>query len=221
MIPEIVFPDGAGGNHVRWLLSIDPKFNFPFCNGSIDEKINWICQNIYKDRTWHNWLATEWQYRVRLDSIIKIEHSLTQPGEMFNDTTWQSKKQLLLIVDDNIMASYHYFMVNIGLNNQIKHKVVSDLRDWRDLTENVKNYNLPSKQILQSDCITEPTLNLDWYKKVISWAEFDNLYEQACRIHTAYYQCRQRAAKDFIKYFEGDEFKSHLDFYKNKYINQV
>lgn len=219
MIPEIVFPCGYGGNHVRWLLSIDPKFNLPFCVGSINDKINWICQNIYKDRTWNNWLTTEWQYRNQLDSIIKIEHSLTQPGEMFDNPTWQNKKQLLLTVADKTIASYHYFMVNIGLNNQTKHNVIASFEEWDNLLKYFKNNNLSNKQILQSDCITDAVLNLDWYKEIIRWAGFDNLYEQACHIHTAYYQCRQQAAKDFIAYFEGEEFSSHLDFYKNTYIN--
>jgi hypothetical protein len=218
MTPEIVFPVGFGGNHVRWLLSIDPKFNLPYGGPSIDDKVDWICKNIYQNRSWNQWLSKEWQYRTQFDSNIKIEHSLTQSGEMFDDLGWQNKKQLLLTVDNYTIACYHYFMVNIGLNNQTQSIIISQFTDWDKIVEKIKSFNLPNKKILKSDCISESLLDLDWYKEIVSWAEFDNLYEPASRIQTAYYQCRQQAAKDFISYFEGDEFKSHLDFYKNTYI---
>lgn len=219
MIPEIIYPGGAGGNHVRWLLSIDPRVNLRFFKGSVDEKVNWICQKIYKDRTWSNWLEIEWQYRNYFDSIIKIEHEAFQGYERIDDPVWQSRKQLFLTVDDYMMTAYHYFMINIKSSSIVKHHAAGDFKRWDDQLTLFKNSNLANKQILKSDCIVEPTLNLDWYKKIIDWAGFDNLYEQACQVHAAYYQCRQQSAKDFIKYFEGDEFKSHLDFYKNKYIN--
>ena len=222
MIPEIVFPGGLGGNHVRWLLSIDPKFNLPFCTASVDDKVSWICQNVYKNRTWNNWLSTEWKYRGRLDPIIKIEHSLTQPGEGFDDTAWQSKKQLLLTTNDNTKIVYHYFMVNIGLNNQNKEILLARFDQWNTLVLNLQNgcYDLSNKKVLLSDCVAEPTLDVEWYKKIISWAGYNDLYEPASRIQTAYYECRQKAARDFITYFESKEFQSHLDFYKHVYIKE-
>jgi len=222
MTPEIVFLEGIGGNHVRWLLSIDPKFNLPWCNtSSVTDKVNWICENVYKDRTWHNWLTTEWQYRNQLDTTIKVDHVLNQyPQENWSDTTWQNRKQLILTIDNCTVAAYHYFMINLGLNTQTLTSLMLKFKHWNERIEDLKQLNLPSKQILPSDCISEPTLNQEWYQKIVAWAGYDDLYDHASQIHTAYYQCRQQAAKDFIKYFEGDEFKSHLDFYKNKYINQ-
>lgn len=218
MIPEIVFPAGVGGNHVRWLLSIDPKFNLAHGGASVDDKVDWICKNIYHNRTWNNWLAKESQYRNQLDSIMMLKHSVTQPGEMFYHPDWQEKKQLLLTVDDPIMASYHYFMVNIGLNNQTKDTMMRNLTQWQEISDTIESLNLSTKKILKSDCIIRSDLDLDWYKEITNWAGFDDLYEPANRIQGAYHQCRQQAARDFVAYFEGQEFKSHLDFYKRKYI---
>jgi len=222
MIPEIVFSTGMGGNHVRWLLSIDPKFDLPFCTGSIDDKVSWICQNVYKNRTWNNWLLTEWKYTDSLDSIIKVNHELTQPGEKWDDINWLNKKQLLLTTKDNTITAYHYFMVNIGYNNQNKEILLAQFDQWDTIVSSLQNgrYDLSSKKVLLSDCVADPLLDAEWYKEIVGWAGYDNLYEPASRIQAAYYECRQQAAQDFITYFESKEFQSHLDFYKNVYIKE-
>ena len=221
MIPEIVFPTGIGGNHARWLLSIDPKFNLPYGHSAVD-KTTWICLNVYTHRTWNNWLTKEWEYRNQLNALMRVEHHATQPNESMDDARWQNKKQLFLTVNNPTMSAYHYFMVNIGLNNQTNLKsLLGQISEWNYTVAKINDKNLSTKQSLASDCISEPTLNADWYQSLVEWAGFDNLYDQASQIHTAYYQCRQKAAKDFINYFEGPEFQLHLNFYKHTYINQT
>jgi hypothetical protein len=219
MIPEIVFPMGLGGNHVRWLLSLDPKFDLKCCySNKLEDKVKWICNNVYTKRTWNTWLTKEWHYRGKLDSSIGLAHFLPNISEVLMDTTWQRKKQLLLRADDYTTIGYHYFMVNLGLNNQTLSVVLDQFKDWETSLEKVKNCNLASKTILTSDCISEPTLNQEWYQKIVAWAGYDDLYEHANQIHALYYQARQQAAQDFVNYFKSSEFQTHLDFYKNIYI---
>jgi hypothetical protein len=129
---------------------------------------------------------------------------------------------LLLVAKDNTITAYHYFMINLGANNQNKEMMLAQFNQWNDTIERLQkdSCELPNKTLLFSDCIADPTLDHSWYKELVAWAGFDDLYEPASRIQTAYYECRQRAAKDFVSYFEGPEFQSHLDFYKNVYIKE-
>lgn len=217
MTPEIVFPMGLGGNHVRWLLSIDPKFDLKCCySNKLENKVNWVCDNVYAKRTWNTWLIKEWHYRNQLDSVINIGHLI--PPDSINDFGWQNKKQLILQANDYTLAGYHYFMVNLGLNNLTLDLALAQFKDWESTVEKIKRCKFSSKTILTSDCILEPKLNLEWYQQIVNWAGYTDLYEHASRIHSLYYQCRQQAAKDFVTYFESVEFQTHLDFYKTTYI---
>jgi len=201
------------------LLSIDPKFDFKLCySNKLEDKVKWICDNVYTNRTWNTWLQKEWRYRKQLDLSIVLTHFLSPNGNMLVDSEWQRKKQLILRADNYTNIAYHYFMVNLGLNNQTLSVVLEEFKDWETALEKVKHCNLASKTILTSDCIGEPTLNREWYQQIVTWAGYDDLYEQASVIHAKYYQCRQQAAQDFVNYFESSEFQTHLNFYKNTYI---
>jgi hypothetical protein len=77
-------PWGAGGNHLRWLLLIDEKFNF-FNFQSITDKVNYILNSIYPlKRTHSNWLDYEWIWRDDLKRFIMFMH----PD---HDFEWQNK----------------------------------------------------------------------------------------------------------------------------------
>lgn len=213
-LPEIIFEAGGGGNHVRWLLSVHPEFNHIFCP-EVDKRVDWICKNVYTNRSWNNWLSVEWKYRQQLNNIFKIDYSLVQPGESFNDPDWQQRRQLIILYDNiNIMAM-HYFMVNIGLNNQTLDVVIKGMTEWQDdLIKARDSLTINHKMFIISDCLAEKNLDRDWYNKVIAWAGYTDCYDQANQVQQQYYQTRKIAMQDFINYFTGPEFKQHLDFYQ-------
>ncbi len=216
-VPDIVFRSGACGNHARLMLSVDPKFDLVFCPNP-SKRVQWIYDNVYKFRTWNNWLSTEWTYREQLDSSIRVYHSEFNIGEGFSDQSWITRPQLYLLQTDHWLAGLHYFMINLGLNNHTLDLFVADSQQWQHNLYYPKvcneSYNMPNKKILYADSLFEPELDYNWYKKLIDWAGYSDCYEQAAQIHGFHFQARLRAIQDFVEYFKGDHFRGTLEYYQ-------
>jgi hypothetical protein len=216
-VPDIVFRAGACGNHVRWMLSVDPKFDLTFCP-NVAERVQWIHDNIYQSRTWNNWLNNEWTYREHLDSIIRVSHSEFDPRESPMNTAWINRPQLYLLQKDPWLAGLHYFMLNLGMNNSTLDLFVEDCQRWQHNLYYTRlyneSYNMPNKKILYADTLFESELDYTWYKKLIDWAGYSDCYEQAAQIHRFHFQARLRAARDFVDYFKGEHFCNNLEFYQ-------
>ena len=211
-IHEIVFAGGSGGNHVRWLLLLHPEVEFEFCPDYRD-RVEWITKNVYT-RSWNNWLQAEWHLRDKL-KYIAITHSPSNFNENEHSQGWIRRNQLYLTFEDKISVAMHYFMVNIGLNNQTFSHMLANLNKWEEDTLWVRRQNLKNKYFLPSDCITQPELDNQWYTTLINHAGYNDCYELANQLQQQYYKSRIQAAKDFIEYFTvGKEFKNHLLFYQ-------
>lgn len=212
-VPEIVFPSGSSGNHLRWLLSLDPTFNMSDCP-DIKQRPQWIKDNIYSRRRWNNWLEYEWRYRTDLDKVLKVTHSISEPGDSYQDTSWQNLKQLVLTPHDLQSVGMHYYMLNIGMNNATYDRFISMTTYWIKTVDSVKKLNLPTKLFLPSDPLHQLVLDREWYNTVINFFGYSDQYELAAELQEYYFQTRVRATKQFLEYFTGEEFNNHLNFYR-------
>jgi hypothetical protein len=214
---SINFPSGAAGNHLRWLLFLDQRFN-NVVDMDTESKLAWIKQYIYPpERTWNNWLGFpdttvgyEWTWRPKLDDIVAITH---------NNFMWENTadKELYLTFTDPELPYLHYYHVNIGLNNSTPDQVRKYEQDWANEFKLIENriQEFPNKKIIYIDSLYDKVLKYELYKEVIDFFGFDDNFELAKQVHECYYQCRVKSARDFYEYFvKGEEFKKYLEYVK-------
>jgi hypothetical protein len=236
---NIVAPIGGFGNHVRWLLLLDPQYKFTLRYGFVDQEsynnvtgVNWPCYDDYlnlnfdtcpkdivaemldftlmhfphcaeivpfdntvskidaftnsiysSNRSWHNWLTTEWKYRDYLNMFLYFTHDRKYVP---------SQKTLILTVDPDL-AYRCYLKFNSYLN---KHSVCNFMIK-------AEQYNkLPvsaNTKMLDSTILYQPTLDREFYNEMIDWFNLANLYDDANYVHGLWYQAHQRAESEFVQ----------------------
>ena len=130
---SIIFPVGLAGNHLRWLLYLDPCFPSLTDDHDINSKLNFIQKNIYgPERTWNQWLHIEWRYRMQLDRTLTIKHDC---WDWENST---DNKELYLSIDDYQKPLLHYYHINLGLNNNTPESFLNRLEKWINEFEFIK-----------------------------------------------------------------------------------
>jgi hypothetical protein len=205
MLGKIIFASGMGGNHLRWLLFLDDKFTNLIGDQSIGAKLKFIKNNVYTPtRSYYNWLAMEWNYREKLNSIVEVSH------QQYNNDP--AIKTLYLTVSDSnsILPFYHYFHMNPLLNGNFpalaKKKKLMWCNDMKLVPETT------NAKVIDSSCIFDLVLDKKFYTEVIDFFDLDNHYESAQQIHHWYSQCRIKSARDFYEYYSGEEFFKTLEY---------
>lgn len=199
---NIIFPEGAGGNHLRWLLFLDSRYQDPFNNyTSADSKVKFILENVYsQDRTWNTWLGKEWFHRPMLDGQINIFHDC----ERWNTIT--NQRSLFITFKNYELPMTHYYHINLGLNSSTPEQFRSRIQQRQVTIDHIQTQSNSNFKFLDADCIFDPELDVDFYNQLVSTFGFDNMYEHAAQVHRAYTLCRQRSAREFCRYFDSEEF---------------
>jgi len=199
---NIIFPEGAGGNHLRWLLFLDSRYQDPFNNyTSPDSKVKFILENVYtQNRTWNTWLQQEWFHRPMLDGQINISHDCK------NWIKIADQRSLFITFENYELPLTHYYHINIGLNSSTPDQFRANIRQRQETIEHIQKQANSNFKFLQADCIFAPELDVDFYNQLVSTFGFDNVYEHAAQVHRAYALCRQRSVRDFCSYFDSKEF---------------
>jgi hypothetical protein len=210
VIKSINFPWGAGGNHIRWLLFLDKQMVAPWNNGpqDIPSKLNFIKNKIYPvTRTWNNWMQFEWNYRNDLNQQIQVKH------DIFNGENSDEKVLYLTFNDINIPFN-HYFHINLGLNCLTPAQFKTQLNVWIDKFNFIKNKinEFDNKKFISIDVMyNNQELDYDFYKEIVDFFGFDDLYGSAKIVHDWYRQRKIQSAQEFYNYFVGDEFQEYLN----------
>ena len=210
---SIIFPAGFAGNHLRWLLFLDPRYDVSksICANTVSRKLKFIQKNVYPDtRTWYNWLTTEWKYRVALNDYIEIVHA------QFN---WEnsSNKELYLTTKNLDLPFHHYFHLNLGLNAHTPEYFQEMNQAWVNEFEvlELRIHEFDNKKICDCDPLFSPTLSKEFYTDVINFYGFDDNYDSAQQVHQWYHACRVKSVKDFCEYIASNSFKSRIEFLTN------
>lgn len=256
MTHAIVSPTGGFGNHLRWLLLLDPAYTFKFksdiseieslynnlsgtdwpifslideliSSGELNplilndisekidlnklrlfssqrareltpfntpaEKLIYISKYIYReDRSWHNWLLIEREFKLLVDDLIFF-------GHMSNDYQPNFDKADRIIgstVDPNISLKT-YIKFNSNLNgSSIDHYI-----DYITLTNNdITNYvNQHSGGLLiDSGKLFHHVLDKDLYEKITSWFGLGNYYKEASELHKLWFSLHKKAELEMI-----------------------
>ena len=202
----ICTPIGGFGNHIRWMLTLDAKIQAkiddPWTDKSwdyytIDDKIDFIIDNIYGDfRTWHNWLNTEWAYRVSLNKVMPFVHNPPDKNRLATHGMLHSNAILCTVSPD--LALRCYLKVNSSLNNATidGFKVCTE----KDNINIIEHATLNNRLLLNADILYTEVLDRDFYTSMIDYLGFDDNYESAAMIHSKWYQLHQKAEREFGDY---------------------
>ena len=182
---EVIGYMGSGGNHLRWLLLLDPSFVLP--RGTSQNNYDFIIQDVYSfGRTWQNWLNYEWRWRLEVEDLIAFSH-----GRVI-----QSDIKYCALKTDPDAAFKHYLKFNTNLNTTLIDTFKRKTMEYNDTI--VAQSVLDNVLIIDSEGLFQPQLDTELYNQVVEWFELDNLYDQASEIHTKWYNLIKRAEQDII-----------------------
>jgi hypothetical protein len=181
---------GGGGNHLRWLLLLDPQFSYlrEYASDNYSFIINCVYPN---DRTWQNWLNYEWRWRLEVENLIAFSH-----GRVI-----QSDTRYCALRTDPDNAFRHYLKFNTNLNTTLIDTFKQQTADYNKLINT--NSDSANLLIVDSESMFQPTLDQDFYNKVIDWFELSDHYEQAAEIHQQWWKLVKRAEQEIIRDLQG------------------
>jgi len=182
---EVVGCLGGGGNHLRWLLLLNPEFSY--FRDHAPDNFTFIRDCVYpNNRNWQNWLNFEWRWRLEIDKLIAFSH--LRP--------LQSDTKYCALVTDPDLALKHYLKFNSNLNNTLIDTFKSNVEIYnRQVQAQSKSPNL---LIIDSAELFQPTLNRYLYTKIVTWFELKLYYTQASQIHARWWHLIKTAEKEII-----------------------
>jgi len=142
--------------------------------------VKWLLDNIYtEDRTWHNWLSIEWNFRDYLYNF-KIEH------------TAKMEYTVLCTIDYEV-AYKNYLKINSSFNNCGLDEFNKEIQKFNDRAKNSNNL------VVDNTVLFDQELNYDYYNQLTDYFNLENRYNEAQVVHDAWYKAQIRSATDFKK----------------------
>lgn len=183
---EVIGCVGGGGNHLRWLLLLDPQFpHLQGHRGPSHDTFSFIVNNVYpEDRNWQNWLNYEWRWRLEVDHLIAFSHGRA----LQRDTRYCA---LVTSPDD---AFKHYVKFNTNLNNTLVETFKQQIGIYNNSFRPADNL-----LIIDGSKLFQPILDIELYNKVIEWFELSDNYAQAAEIHSLWWKLVKRAEQEIIQ----------------------
>ena len=210
ILPIICSPFGGASSHLRWLLFLDNKFiGLPGSGNTVGEKLNFIKEHVYSERTWYNWINKENIWRDSLDTQMLVSH----PGAYSN----QPNLVLYLRFYNINLVTNHYFHVHPTLNGRTFSEFKKESNDWNGYGLDVISRNINGaldKKIIFADNLYEKVLSESFYQTIIDFFDLENNYESAKIVQELYYNCRTNSAKEFYDFFTSNEFTEHMTYMK-------
>jgi hypothetical protein len=154
----------------------------------IKNPVDFLINNVYNNRSWHDWLKKEWEFRNRLKNIV-VGHThkiKINPdhfyifGKASADTCYK-----------------HYLKINSSFNN---NGIDEFLNDANIFNQNVDDYkNLNNVLIVNNDLLLSDILNNDYYEKIIKFLNLNNDYNNANTLHKKWNFLVKHSEIEFVK----------------------
>lgn len=195
MSRAIIFPGGAGGNHLRWLMYLDKSIDGEL---SMAEKMDFVLNKVYSDsRSFNNWLPYEanWRFDDKFESFIKILH---EP----KDDKLEYKSVFLTYEDWNIPFEHYSCLTSCfssKKNYDLYYRFLKDF-DRKINTQVTINQN---KLVIQSDVFFDEVLDNQYYTQIVDFFGFENHYDEAKVLHKKWYDARMRIKKEFYEFYSS------------------
>ena len=186
----VISSNGAGGNHIRWLLLLDNRFRF-FGHTTIQDKTKFIFENVYPvARTYDLWLDYEWRYRVKMDELIIFSHPIwdhATSAKRWGTTIKEFNEfNIFTVSSDPDLLLQRYQKFNPTLNDVHPELFKRTMQHEYDLcveyADNKKGIIIDTVELFTEQ------LNKNIYNQLTEYCRFDNNYEYCNRIHQRWYQ---------------------------------
>lgn len=157
---------------------------------SLSAKNDFIFRELYTDqRSWHNWLWAERRWRVHLDYVINLEH--TMPS-VLNNT-----KYIILTIDPN--NSYKsYLKFNSNLNILPVEEFLKLIETYNQQALAVDSGNA---LVIPIDNLFAETLDYNLYTNITNWLGYDNLHADASKVHRVWYNLHKKCERELVEFF--------------------
>lgn len=189
-------PWGAGGNHLRWLLLLDKKFNF-FKFQSTADKINYILTSIYPlKRTYSNWLDYEWIWRDRLKKFIVFSHPDWDPNWK-NNLDQFNELNIFIESSNKFLPGQLYKKINPNFNGQSESDFAK-MCEQRFVEVNMLTKSINGIVIDLAELYL-PILSKNLYKQLTDYAQLDYNYDYASLIHERWFFLHNKAEEEYKK----------------------
>lgn len=185
-------PPGGAGNHLRWLLLLDPEFII-FDGGVVKDKVSYILENVYPTtRNRYNWFEFEVRYRQLFNDQIKFAHTDLGPGWQNRQGQFDSNFNYFCYPSDSAFALECYRQLGstlLKIDLEILHTIE---RDKIQVKEYLKNYSGLS---VDSNRFFVPDLDELLYNEICDYGKFRKCYNDANTIHKAWWTARNNASR--------------------------
>lgn len=180
-------PVGGYSNHLRWLLYLSKEFHLYGEN-----KLNYIKLAVYHpNRTFLNWIDTEWKYRKRLNKCIMLDHNIE------NMIVTNDPMKIVVMVARPKHALKSYLKFNPTING---HTVKTFMRHVDD--DNKSNTRFASSNastiVIDSNILYNSVLDKELYTRIVSFLEIEDCYDKANEIHKIWYDLHMKAEKEVL-----------------------
>jgi hypothetical protein len=177
---------GGCGNHLRWLLLLDPGFLL-FDRGPIADKVDYILSNVYPaERNCKNWFRYEFKYRQVLNEQIKFAHTDFSPGWENRPGQFDSDKNYFLYPKDPTLT--------LDLYKKFVHVNTSSYRNTVQYERQQVDLYLATQPGLLLDPADLYTEDLDkmLHSKLCQFGNFAIDFDDANKVHKSWYHAHQR-----------------------------
>ena len=153
-------------------------------NGSIDDRLNYMLAHPYTtDRTWHNWLETEWKYRRIISGLIDFSHNIDQ-------VVLANHKIAVTISPE--LAYRAYIKFNSAMNN-------IDKSHFLRMTSRFNNMDMTDINVINGDALFAEVLDKNVYNQLIIAFNLDDNYVHACILHKRWYKLHKTAEAAIVR----------------------
>jgi hypothetical protein len=188
----IYAPIGGFGNHIRWLLLLDKNYKLELDGQTLvstEDKVKFITTTVYPtNRTYDNWLDYEFNWRRKLDTVLKFTHDMT---DFFDNMS------SIAVTIDPDLAFRCYKKFNPSLNGQSKENFLKQIRKQNFMCQ-FANDALDNVICIDATKLFQPTLNKEIYNRVIEFFDLDSNFDDANTIHQVWYSLHINAENQWL-----------------------
>ena len=154
-------------------------------NGSIDNRLKYMLAHPYAtDRTWYNWLETEWKYRrIISERLIDFSHEIDQ-------VVLANHKIAVTISPE--LAYRAYIKFNSTMNDTNKFHFLRIITRFN-------NKDMYDINVINGDALFAEVLDKNVYNQLIAAFNLDDNYVHACILHKRWYNLHKKAEAAIVR----------------------
>lgn len=195
---------GGFGNHLRWLILLSPEFKIKV--KGLDDK-DFITKSLIcpKNKTYSNWIYSEWKTRVELDQYLDFNHNI----ENLYDPSVPNK--IIIMTTRPKYALKHYMKFNPLMNDNTIRSFMRQIKRDNESNTTLRVNQEDKTLVIDSNKLYNSVLDKELYKSITNFFEIGNVYEKANEVHKLWYDLNQKAIIDLSRLANTWEYTPNIE----------